>query len=140
MTDQLTPFAPVPTTRARHDGWTPQRQRDFIAALAQIGVVGAAARSVGMSPKSAYALRKRAGEDSELAAAWDQALEMGRGNALDTAISRALQGERVPVFYGGRQIGEHVRYNDGLLIASLRALRPKGDRVPPFAGAWPWEY
>lgn len=46
--DDLPAFTPVPMTRSRHDGWTPERQRGFIAALAQSGIVARAARSVGM--------------------------------------------------------------------------------------------
>jgi hypothetical protein len=132
-------FAPVPSASTRHDGWTPQRQQDFIANLAQTGVVSAAARAVGMSPKSAYALRKRAGEDSGFAAAWDEALDLGRREALDTAIDRALHGEQVPVFYGGLQVGEYRRYNDGLLIAAIRASSPDARNSPRYPGDAPWE-
>lgn len=126
MTESPNPlaFTPIPSASPRHDGWTPARQHDFIAQLATIGVVSAAARAVGMSAKSAYALRKRAGEGSGFVAAWDLALDEGRARALDTAIQRALHGERVPVFYRGRQIGHRTRYNDGLLIAAIRALDP----------------
>ena len=45
-------FAPA-ERRFRHDGWTPDRQRDFIAALAQTGCVTDAAAAVGMSVRSA---------------------------------------------------------------------------------------
>jgi hypothetical protein len=50
--------ATVPT-RARHDGWTPDKQHDFIAALAESGCVTEACAAVRMSPKSAYRLRAR---------------------------------------------------------------------------------
>lgn len=40
-------FTPVPLARSRHDGWTPRRQRLFIDRLALIGLVSAAAKSVG---------------------------------------------------------------------------------------------
>ncbi len=53
------PFDPVPVA-ARHDGWTPEKQRGFIDALAACGCVKAAAQHVGMTPKSAYRLRNRA--------------------------------------------------------------------------------
>lgn len=65
------PFTPVPLARTRRDGWTPARQRGFIDQLARIGLVGVAARAMGMSAKSAYALRKRVGAES-FAAAWDE--------------------------------------------------------------------
>lgn len=95
-----------------------------------LGVVSAAARSVGMSAKSAYALRKRAGENSAFASIWDEAAAQGRDHAVDLAIERAIEGEAIPVFYGGRQIGERRRYNDRLIIAALRALQPQPLRPP----------
>lgn len=117
-------FTPVPTAR-RHDGWAPERQADFIAQLARCGVVSAAARAVGMSPKLAYTLRKRPGADS-FAAAWDRAAQEGTCRACDTAIDRALNGVARPVFYRGRQVGERRVYRDALLIAAIRNL---GDRL-----------
>jgi len=122
-------FTPVPSARSRHDGWTPERQRAFIDALAQIGVVAAAARSVGMSAKSAYALRKRAGEESGFARAWDVALRQGRAMAIDLSIERVFNGETVPIFYRGRQIGERVRHDNRLLIAALRVIGPARARA-----------
>lgn len=117
-------FDPVFSASRRHDGWTPERQRGFIRELARIGVVSAAARAVGMSPKSAYALLKRAGPDSGFARAWDCALDEGRARGIDTAIDRALNGVATPIFYGGRRIGERRHFNDRLLIAVLRYARP----------------
>jgi hypothetical protein len=114
------PFDPVPTASKRHDGWTPARQRDFIEALGQCGLIGAAARAVGMTAKSAYRLRARDGAQS-FRAAWDVALDQGSVMALDTAIERAFEGERVPVFYRGIQVGERRRYDNRLLIAALRS-------------------
>jgi hypothetical protein len=119
-------FEPVPSASNRHDGWTPERQRGFIAALAQIGMVAAAARSVGMSRKSAYALLKRAGPDGGFARAWRDAQAAGRASALSTAIERAIHGVEIPYFYRGIQRGTRRVYNDGLLIAALRATEGGG--------------
>jgi hypothetical protein len=116
-------FTPVPATRTRHDGWSEERQRVFIEQLARIGLVSAAARAVGMSAKSAYALRKRPGAES-FAAAWDTAVGIGRFAAEMTAIDRALSGEVRPVFYKGRQVGERVIHDNRLLLAVLRARLP----------------
>ena len=117
-------FVPVPSRTNRHDGWTPDRQRAFIDALALIGIVAAAAAEVGKSPKSAYALRARAGAES-FAAAWDEALADGRLNATFLAVHRAVHGVMVPVFYKGRQVGERRVYNDRLMIAALRRAKPE---------------
>jgi hypothetical protein len=65
-------FYPVPT-RTRRDGWTVWRQADFLGMLAETGSVIGAREAVGMSRKSAYALRARPGAES-FAAAWDAAL------------------------------------------------------------------
>jgi hypothetical protein len=112
------PLAFIPVACKRHNGWTAGRQRTFIHHLARIGLVAPAARAVGMSRQSAYALRAKPGAES-FAAAWDLALEMGLGNAEDHAITRALEGYEVPYFYGGRQCGTIRRYDHRLLLAAL---------------------
>jgi|TARA_R110000822_G_scaffold21675_3_gene68313 hypothetical protein len=109
-------FTPAPCKR--HNGWTAERQRDFIYHLGRIGLVAPAARAVGMSRQTAYLLRQKPGAES-FAAAWDRALEMGLDNAEDHAITRALEGYEVPYFYGGRQRGTIRRYDHRLLLAAL---------------------
>jgi len=99
------PFEPVPSATNRQDGWTPDRQRAFIAAFALIGMVSAAARAVGMSRKSAYALLERAGPRSSFARAWQAARSEGRARAEGTAIERAINGVEIPYFYRGEQRG-----------------------------------
>ncbi|HEX8654218.1 MAG TPA: hypothetical protein VF693_03215 [Allosphingosinicella sp.] len=51
-------FEPVPL-RYRRDGWTSERQRAFIAALACTRCVLAACRLVALSPEAAYKLARR---------------------------------------------------------------------------------
>ncbi len=48
-------FTPIPL-RARHDGWTAEKQIAFIEALAETACVDHACRRVGMSDSSAYRL------------------------------------------------------------------------------------
>jgi hypothetical protein len=106
MTDELAPpdrittetilaaapdFTPVPLARSRADGWTPERQHMFIAALSATGTVDSAARSVGMTRMAAYNLRKRAGAES-FAHAWDLAIYCGRKRVFHYAMDRALNG------------------------------------------------
>jgi len=121
-TDPLA-FEPVPSASNRHDGWTPERQRHFIYALGQLGMVAAAARCVGMSRKSAYELLKRAGADSGFARAWAYAQAYGRVRADFAAVERAVNGVEVPIFYRGKQCGVKRVYNDRLLMIALRAAR-----------------
>ena len=49
-------FYPVPV-RTRRDGWTIERQADFLGMLAETGSVIGACEAVGISRKSAYQLR-----------------------------------------------------------------------------------
>ena len=121
-TNAVPDFLPVPRHYNRHDGWTPERQRGFIAALARIGIVSWAAAAVGMSRKSAYELLKRAGPDSGFARAWGEARSMGRMSAVFTGVDRALNGTEVPYFYGGLQRGTRRVYDDRLLAAAVRAI------------------
>lgn len=65
-------FHPVPVG-PRCDGWTPERQAQFIGCLAESRSVVAACRRVSMGRESAYRLRKRPGA-AGFAAAWDAAL------------------------------------------------------------------
>ena len=132
--DDILAFEPVAAARRRHDGWTPERQRAFIEALAKIGMVSAAARSVGMSRKSAYALLERARPDSSFARAWREAQALGRVTAEFTAIERAIDGVELPYFYRGTQRGVRRVYNDRLLIAALAAMH----RAQGGTGEW-WE-
>ena len=54
----LLAFTPVPV-RYRRDGWTPARQRHFVAALSESGCVLAACRRAGKSAEAYYRLRRR---------------------------------------------------------------------------------
>lgn len=79
-------FHPVPV-RPRGDGWTPQRQAQFIGMLAQTGSVLAAAQAVGIGRESAYRLRRRPGS-AGFAAAWDAALKKPH-KRVDLASTKA---------------------------------------------------
>lgn len=65
-------FEPVPR-RNRVDGWTAERQRAFIEALAAIGSPRRAAALMGKSTNGAEQLRRAPGGES-FAAAWDRAI------------------------------------------------------------------
>ncbi len=110
-------FTPVATASTRHDGWTPARQRNFIAALAQHGGVAAAARAVGKTPQTARRLRERPGAES-FARAWDAALEQGRLRALDEAMVRARDGWLSPIVRNGQIVGHRRRFDNRLLFAA----------------------
>jgi hypothetical protein len=115
-------FIPAPV-RARHDGWTPERQRAFIEALADCGSVTEAARRVGMSVESAYRLRRHP-LGMNFARAWEATLVVGVERLKDIAFERATTGTATPVFYRGEQVGERRTYNDRLLMFLLRHNDP----------------
>ena len=111
--------------RPRADGWTPQRQVDFIAALADSGCVEQAAREVGMSARSCYRLRRSPGSEN-FAAAWEAALAQAARSLVDLAFERAINGSDEPVFdKDGHRVGRRMRHNDRLLMFLLRAYMPE---------------
>lgn len=121
-------FAPVPL-RCRRDGWTPERQRAFIRWLARGLRPGRAAERVGMSRKSAYALRLRPGGEG-FAAAWDSAvagaLRRRAGARAPGDWTRAVEGVLHPVRYRGRIAAWDRRFDDRALLRLLRRTQ----RVP----------
>lgn len=114
----LPAFEPVPR-KPRHDGWTPERQRAFIGALADTGSVSRACRYVNMSEVGAYYLRRRPGSEG-FRRAWEAALDLGVQRLKDVAYERAIDGQLVPVFVAGKLKGFRRVRNDRLLMFCLR--------------------
>jgi hypothetical protein len=130
ISDYEPEFAPVPLARARHDGWTPQRQRLFLIALAALGTVDAAAQAVGMSRISAYNLKKRDGAAS-FAREWDRAVGFGRSMMFDYAMERAINGvTTVRMRIGGAFEFEHGR-DTKQIMKVLRLPPPRRAANPP---------
>lgn len=121
---ELPPFTPVPRQTQRHDGWTDERQREFIEALADTGSVAAACKAVNMSTVGAYQLRRQPGADS-FRAAWEAALALGVQRIEDVAMERALNGVELPVYSYGKLVGTRISYNDRLLMFMLRNRAPQ---------------
>jgi hypothetical protein len=115
----LPDFTPVPRKQPRHDGWTPERQRAFVEALADTGCVTVAARAVNMAHASAYQLRREPGAEG-FRAAWDAAQTLGLQAVKDEAFDRAMNGELIPVFVAGKLMGFRRKKNDRLLMFILR--------------------
>ena len=114
----LPDFTPVPR-KYRHDGWTPERQKAFIGALADTGSVSRAAAMVNMAQTNCYTLRRAPGAES-FRRAWEAALDFGVARLKDIAFERAIDGYLVPVFIGGKLMGFRRRHNDALLMFCLR--------------------
>lgn len=115
-------FEPV-LLRYRHDGWTPDKQLEFIQALADSGCVDEACRDVGMSRKSAYALRRRP-DAQAFRLAWRAAKDVQGERLDDAAMSRAINGVPVPIFHNGEQVGERRHFDERLTMFLLRYRDP----------------
>ena len=112
---RVPPFYPVPT-RTRRDGWTVQRQADFLGMLAETGSVMGACEAVGMSRKSAYTLRARPGAES-FAAAWDAALGAPLRKVTVTDLPfLAYHGLIRPVLFRGRYRGASRKPDNSALL------------------------
>jgi len=121
----LPDFTPVPR-KYRFDGWTPERQRAFIEALADTGCVSRAARMVNMAQANCYTLRRAPGAEG-FRRAWDAALDLGVKRLKDIAFERAIEGYQVPVFVGGKLMGFRRKHNDALLMFCLRHYGQDGE-------------
>ena len=110
--------------KRRHDGWSPDKQRAFVEALADCGSVATAAQRVGMSESSAYRLRRSPGAEA-FDRAWSAAIEAASKKLIDAAFERALVGTDEPVFdREGNRVGRRLRQSDRLLMFLLRAYGP----------------
>ena len=111
-------FTPVPRQRRRQTGWSPERQRLFLFALSRCGSVARAARSVGMSARSAYRLAHAPGAE-DFVRAWDEAIETGLERLRADSLQHALGGAFVPVFRRGKLVRVEHRRCDRLAMALL---------------------
>lgn len=134
MTNQPAPerFASIPTDtelpqpRARHDGWTPEKQVTFLEALARTGNVVAAAAYTGMSRESAYKLKRRS-DAAAFAHAWDAALIHARDLYQEKLLECAYNGWEEDVWHGGEVVGTRSRWSPPLFLAALNRLDKKAD-------------
>jgi transposase len=135
VTDSPT-FAPVPV-RARVDGWTPRRQRIFMELLRRGRSPAHAARRVGMTKQTAYALRRRPRAES-FAAAWDAAvagasrerIERVRRERGPGLAERAWQGYWTPHTYRGRVTSWTHRYDNRAAMRILNNIDRFVERHP----------
>jgi hypothetical protein len=107
----------------RRGGWSADRQRQFIALLAETGSVRAACRRLGVGEHHIYKLRNHP-EAASFRAAWEAALDCGIARIEDTLMDRALYGIETPIFYHGEQCGSKQVYNDRLLMFLLTNRAP----------------
>lgn len=132
-------FEPVPV-RHRIDGWTPEKQRDYLEALADTGVAGYAAALVGMTEQSATRLRRRPDARS-FDRACTIAMRHGARRLVSIAFERVIEGTIKRHYYHGELVSEERVYDNRLLIALLGKLGPllETEESRPAADEWqPW--
>jgi hypothetical protein len=105
----------------RNDGWTPDRQARFLAAIAEGHLVRDACAMVGLSVTSAYAFRRRAG-GAAFALGWAAANLHAREVLADTLLARAVEGQVETITRGDGSVVERHRYDNRLAQAMLTRL------------------
>jgi hypothetical protein len=107
---------------------TRERQKRFLTALTETGIVSTAAEIAGTSRTRVYELRQR---DEAFAKAWDDAEEQAADALEAEAWRRAVVGVLEPLVSGGKVVrdddGQPIaipRYSDTLMLALLKARRP----------------
>ena len=106
---------------ARKDGWTPERIRTFLHALAASGCVTESAEAAGVTRQAAYALRAST-KGRAFALAWDGAVRMSRGRLATDLLSRALNGNVETVWRDGVVVEQRHHHDNGLGLALLARL------------------
>ena len=118
----LLPAAAYLRHAGRVDGWSAGRQAAFLLHLADHGLVADAARCVGMSLSSAYALRRHV-RGYGFALGWEAALLVARRIVADNLLAAAIRGEEARWI---RADGEtrYTRQNVKLSLALLDRADP----------------
>ena len=129
------------STRHRVDGITPEKQREYVEALADTGIVRYAAARVGVSPQAINRLRRKPEARSfDLACAAAQ--RIGARRVHDIGWERALEGQIKRHYYHGQLAGEERVYDNKLLIylmGKTEHLLDEPEETPDVIASWtPW--
>ena len=120
---ELLEFEPVPRKVKRPDGWTPERQREFIHRLALTGSPTRAAQQMEKKVSGIEAIYKEKGAES-FRRSWDGALVLGQSRAAEKDAGKA---------YTGRAPGINVR---GPSAGSGQADGPRPGQTLNERGEW----
>ena len=118
---------PLQSSRNRLAGWSADRQRMFLSALAETGSVHLAANAARLSARSAYLLRVRS---PAFAKAWSVAEQLAVGRLAPLAFDRAINGRVEQVYREGELIAERRVPSDRMLMWLLARLDPKRFALP----------
>ncbi|HEX8241570.1 MAG TPA: hypothetical protein VF574_17670 [Allosphingosinicella sp.] len=110
-------FEPVPL-RYRTDGLTPEKQRAFVEALADCGLVREAAARIGVSEQCINRVRRRS-DARDFDRACEAAQMFGARRLRSVAYERAIEGTLKGHYYHGERVGEERVYDNRLLTYLL---------------------
>lgn len=127
--ETLAGYKPVPLAQ-RSNGWTADRQRIFLSALAETGSISAACQSAGITARSAYRLRADP-RGAAFAAAWNRALYVATHALTALAFERAARGSYREYWKNGELMGETRQPSDTMLKFLLTRLAPHMFNCPP---------
>jgi hypothetical protein len=110
-------FEPVPL-RHRRDGLTPEKQREFVEALADTGLVREAAARIGISEQAIARVRRRS-DARDFDRACEAAQMFGARRLRSVAWERAIEGSLKGHYYHGELVSQERVYDNRLLIYLL---------------------
>lgn len=117
--------------RYRHDGFTPEKQRAFLAALEQTGCVDDACRMARVSDTTAYRTREKL---PGFAQAWNAALARAAMPVRALAWERATKGAEIKLIRGGKHVESRFKPSDSILRLLMQGSDPEA-YGRPFGGA-----
>lgn len=129
---ETTDFAtllPTPARTPRHDGWTPDRQRQFLERIANGATVERACGAVGLAVSSAYAFRQRAAGQG-FALGWKAATLLSRDRGADELMTRAMDGITDTVTRADGSIWSRHRHDNRTALALLHRLDRMAEQAP----------
>jgi hypothetical protein len=110
-------FEPVPL-RYRTGGLTPEKQREYVEALADTGLAREAAARVGISEQAINRVRRRS-DAHDFDRACEAAHRFGARRLRSVAFERAIEGTLKGHYYHGELVSQERVYDNRLLIYLL---------------------
>jgi hypothetical protein len=108
--------------RSHNTKLTPEVREAFISMLGEIPNVTVISKLFGVHPSNVYRMREK---DESFDNACREAMNQGYDLIEEEARRRAVDGVDEPVFFQGELVSTQKKYSDKLLLALLKAYKPK---------------
>jgi molybdenum-dependent DNA-binding transcriptional regulator ModE len=123
MGSNVAPFAGTPKPlRARHDGFTPARQRKFFKALKKTGCIADACRACGISRNT---VRRHRDKWPDFDSGVEAALAIASVELDMIAWQRATVGAEEKVWRDGKLVMTRIKPSDAMLRLLMQGANPK---------------